>query len=64
MIEYSVRYDAQYEAETMLWVEEKCSDINCPFCKDRPEKVPENIQEIDKNFKYSDILRKDNNERT
>ena len=56
VVEYSVRYDAEYDPETMTWIEEKCSDVDCPFCKDRPEKVPENIKELDKNFKYSDIL--------
>lgn len=37
---YSHRWDAYYISETGEWTENKCSDPNCEFCSDRPEKYP------------------------
>jgi len=34
---YSRKYDSYYQASTGKWVEKKCSDPNCEFCKDRPD---------------------------
>ena len=37
---YSEEYDAEYIAETGEWIEGKCSDPNCEFCANRPERFP------------------------
>lgn len=34
---YSELYDARYVIATGQWIEEKCSDADCRYCKDRPE---------------------------
>jgi hypothetical protein len=34
---YSQKYDAYYNARTGEWLEKKCRDTECEFCKDRPE---------------------------
>lgn len=35
------RYDTYYCPECMVWVESKCQDPDCYFCKDRPLKPGE-----------------------
>lgn len=35
---YCERYDAYFCAFCNEWLEEKCSDHTCYFCKDRPDK--------------------------
>jgi hypothetical protein len=35
---YSIEYDAYYNDETNQWLEDKCGDPNCEYCKNRPEK--------------------------
>lgn len=35
---YNEKYDAYYYVSTGEWVEPKCSDPDCEFCKNRPEK--------------------------
>ena len=35
----SERYDAYYDKETGIWLEEACEGKDCPFCKDRPERL-------------------------
>ena len=37
-IEYSEEYDSDYDVEANEWLEKKCSDPNCEFCKNRPER--------------------------
>lgn len=39
----SEQYDAYYNSETGDWLEAKCTDKNCCFCKDRPDKAPNAI---------------------
>lgn len=39
---YSERYDAYYDDETGEWLENKCGDPDCEFCKGRPDKYPIN----------------------
>ena len=40
--QYSEKYDAYYDAETNQWIDSKCSDPNCEFCVNRPERpLPE-----------------------
>lgn len=34
---YSELYDARYVIVTGQWIEEKCNDADCRYCKDRPE---------------------------
>ena len=34
---YSKKHDSYYNADTGAWVEKKCKDGACEFCKDRPE---------------------------
>ncbi len=33
---YNERYDAYFCSFCDVWIEEKCSDMDCEFCKDRP----------------------------
>lgn len=35
---YSEKYDSYYCIDCNRWIEPKCSDPNCEFCKDRPDK--------------------------
>ncbi len=35
---YCEKYDAFYNPETGEWLEEKCDDVKCGYCKDRPKK--------------------------
>lgn len=37
-LKYSKKYDATYCPVCGEWREKKCTDENCEFCKDRPEK--------------------------
>ena len=32
------KHDAYYDPDTNEWVEDVCSDAECEFCKDRPDK--------------------------
>lgn len=41
MTKYSEEYDAKYNKEKDIWLEKKCSDRECTFCKDRPSKPSE-----------------------
>ena len=36
-VRYSERYDATYDDEDLVWVEQTCSDPECDYCADRPE---------------------------
>jgi hypothetical protein len=36
--EYSEEYDSYFLRESNEWVEAKCSDPNCEFCVNRPER--------------------------
>lgn len=38
---YCEQYDAYYNPKTDEWLEKKCSDPGCEFCKDRPDKPSE-----------------------
>lgn len=38
---YDKTYDAYYDPVTLEWAEATCSDPECEFCKDRPEKAEE-----------------------
>lgn len=40
---YSERYDAFFNSETDQWLDSQCDDLECEYCKDRPEK-PSQIQ--------------------
>lgn len=35
---YSEQYDAHYNPKTNEWIEKKCTDTECVYCKDRPER--------------------------
>lgn len=35
---YSEVYDAMYCEKCNVWLEEACSDSNCEYCSERPEK--------------------------
>jgi methionyl-tRNA synthetase len=37
-LEYSEKYDCLYCVKCNEWLESRCSDSTCDFCKDRPEK--------------------------
>jgi len=41
--EYCEKYDSFYDKEKDIWLEKKCKNQNCKYCKDRPEK-PSQIQ--------------------
>jgi len=38
---YSERWDAYYCKECDVWVEARCGDAECEFCRDRPERPSE-----------------------
>jgi hypothetical protein len=38
-VRYSREYDAYYAASTGEWLEIKCDDPKCEFCRNRPEKM-------------------------
>lgn len=38
---YSAVYDAHYDDESLLWLEEVCGDKLCSYCFERPDR-PEN----------------------
>lgn len=35
---YSERWDAYYCNKCDAWIEDRCGDPDCEFCRDRPEK--------------------------
>ena len=35
---YSEKYDAYFNVKANKWLEEKCSDTECEYCKDRPDR--------------------------
>ena len=35
------KYDAHYDDKKDIWLEGKCSNKDCEFCKDRPNKPSE-----------------------
>jgi hypothetical protein len=37
-LKYSDEYDAEYCPECNIWTEEKCSDNECLYCTDRPDR--------------------------
>ena len=39
--EFNERYDSFFNKEKDIWLEEKCDDPDCDFCKDRPNKPSE-----------------------
>jgi hypothetical protein len=34
---YAERYDSHYCPHCNIWLENKCEDESCEYCKDRPE---------------------------
>lgn len=38
LADYHLDYDAYACSYCDLWLEEKCGDTNCEFCKNRPDK--------------------------
>jgi hypothetical protein len=38
---YCEEYDAHYNKKEDKWIENKCKDKNCVFCKSRPDKPSE-----------------------
>ena len=36
------KYDAYYCPNCMVWIEKKCTDKSCCYCKDRPDFPPKN----------------------
>ena len=40
---YNQKHDANYCPRCDTWLEKVCDDINCSFCKDRPEKPSEAV---------------------
>lgn len=36
----SERWDAVYCPSCLIWLEKKCTDPSCEFCKDRPDNPP------------------------
>jgi len=41
MKKYNKMWDAYYDSEKDEWLEEKCNDKDCEFCKNRPTKPSE-----------------------
>ena len=41
----NVYYDAMYCEVCDVWLEEKCDDIRCNFCPQRPEKPSQSYYE-------------------
>jgi hypothetical protein len=39
-IAYNEKYDSYYNSKTNEWLEQTCSDAECEYCKDRPDKAP------------------------
>lgn len=39
--EFNEKHDAFFDKEKDIWLEEKCNDPDCDFCKDRPNKPSE-----------------------
>lgn len=39
-MKYNEQYDADYDKNSGNWLDEKCDDIECEFCKDRPRVAP------------------------
>jgi predicted RNA-binding Zn-ribbon protein involved in translation (DUF1610 family) len=37
-LDYSEKYDSYFCPVCNIWTEKKCSDENCVFCKDKPDK--------------------------
>ena len=35
---YNEKYDSYYCPQCNEWIESKCGDESCEFCKDRPER--------------------------
>ena len=35
---YNERYDAYYDEVKNIWLEKRCKDSTCEFCKDRPDR--------------------------
>ena len=38
-IGYSKEYDAYFDLETGEWIDPRCSDPECEFCKNRPARA-------------------------
>jgi hypothetical protein len=38
VIKFSKKFNVFYDYKEDKWLEEKCKDESCVFCKDRPEK--------------------------
>lgn len=43
-IKYCGKHDARYDEKEDKWLESKCGEDTCEFCKDRPEK-PSQVKE-------------------
>lgn len=41
------KYDAYYCKVCRMWLEGKCSDPGCEFCKNRPDEVPDAEELVD-----------------
>jgi len=50
MEKFSYKYDSLYKSDTMEWLEPKCEQADCQFCSIRPDKVPDNIEEQEKEY--------------
>lgn len=37
---YDARYDVEFDVTSREWLESVCSNPECYFCKDRPDKAP------------------------
>jgi len=42
---YSEKYDAFYCVSCFIWLEAKCKDKTCGYCKDRPKFPPLTISD-------------------
>lgn len=41
--DYDFDHDAFFCKVCDVWLDEKCDDVNCEYCKDRPEKPSSKI---------------------
>jgi hypothetical protein len=37
-VEYSEQYDANYSPVRNEWLDDRCDDPTCEYCKDRPQR--------------------------
>jgi hypothetical protein len=41
-VHYSEKHDAKYCVRCLSWLEGRCSDPDCEYCSERPEKASRN----------------------